>query len=223
MSDSEDITSYSNEDNITHDDHLEFSSLHASLISDVEGEEIVIEYNSAPSSPSSLAFRDISPLRTASAPSSPARSGSSVIPRTSSVKALVDQFEINPPSIMASNAKKEAAEDIRKIGHCKGWVTRYLNKLETLLVSGKDVLDSIDFKSVSEQIETQCDKILTYRNSIDDIYAKHNADTAFKIVFEDIDLFLTNTNQKVNDYAQKVARGAEQVVPVPDNIIKLSY
>ena len=220
MSDSEDITSYSNEDNITHDDHLEFSSLHASLISDVEGEEIVIEYNSAPSSPSSLAFRDISPLRTASAPSSPARSGSSVIPRTSSVKALVDRFEINPPSIMASNAKKEAAEDIRKIGHCKGWVTRYLNKLETLLVSGKDVLDSIDFKSVSEQIETQCDKILTYRNSIDDIYATHNADAAFKTVYDDIDLFLINTNQKVNDYALKVARGAEQVVPAPDNITK---
>ena len=153
MSDPEDITSYSNEDSYTtQDDQLEFSSLHASLIFDVEGEESVIEYNSAPSSPSSLAFRDISPLRTASAPSSPARSGPSVIPRTSSVKALVSHFE-NPPSIMTGNAKKEAAEDIRKIGHCKGWVTRYFNKLEALLVSGNDVLDSIEFKGVSEQIE----------------------------------------------------------------------
>ena len=105
MSESGDITSYSNEDNnITHEDQLEFSSLHASLISDVEGEDIAIEFNSAPSSPSSLALRDISPLRTASVPSSP-RSGSSVLPRTSSVKALVNQFE-NNPSIMAANAKK---------------------------------------------------------------------------------------------------------------------
>ena len=220
MSDSEDITSYSNEDNnITHEDQLEFSSLHASLISDVEGEDIAIEFNSAPSSPSSLALRDISPLRTASAPSSPSRSGSSVLPRTSSVKALVNQFE-NNPSIMAANAKKEAAEDIRKIGHCKGWVTRYFNKLETLLVSSNDVLDPIEFKNVSEQIEAQCDKIITYRNSVDDIYANHSAEAAFKSVYDDIELYLTNSNQRVNAYAQKVARGAGVVAPVNENISK---
>ena len=221
MSDSEDITSYSNEDNnITHEDQLEFSSLHASLISDVEGEDIVTEVKSAPSSPSSLAFRDISPLRTASAPSSPSRSGSSVIPRTSSVKALVSQFENNPPSIMAGNARKEAADDMRKIGHCKGWITRYFNKLETLLIASNDVLDSNEFKTLSDQLQVQFDKMLAYRDSVNDVYAKHNTDVPFKLIYDDIELCLNNSYQKVKDYALKVARGAAPVVPVNDNIIK---
>ena len=102
MSDLEDnITSYSDVlEDITPEERLEFTSLHASLLSDVEGELLVTDAKSAPTSPSRLALRDISPIRTTSAPSSPSRLGS-FVPRSSSVKSLVSKFESNLPSIMA--------------------------------------------------------------------------------------------------------------------------
>ena len=111
MSDFEDSsTSYADvSDDITSLEQSEISSLHASLLADVE-ESIVTETKSTPSSPSRLALRDISPVRTASAPVSPHSPGSTVIPRSSSVKILVSKFESNLPSIMAENAKKEDAD-----------------------------------------------------------------------------------------------------------------
>ena len=86
MSDSEDnITSYSNvSQEITLEERLEFSSLHASLLSDVEDQLLVTDAGSVPTSPSLLAFREISPIRTTStsAPTSPSRFGS-FVPRAS--------------------------------------------------------------------------------------------------------------------------------------------
>ena len=216
------ITSYFDEyENVTLEEQLELSSLHASLISDVEGEYIVTEVKSAPSSPSSLAFRDISPLRTSSTPSSPSRHGSSVIPRTSSVKALVSQFNNNQPSIMADKAKKEAADSLRKISYCKGWVTKYFNQLDTLLITGEDTLNPNEFKSISDKLQIQFDKMLSLRDSIGDVYAKHNVEAQGKVILEDIETCLNNFYQKVKDLALKVDRGgAAALVPENDNITK---
>ena len=113
MSDFEDSSiSYADvSDDINSLEQSEISSLHASLLADVE-ESIVTETKSTPSSPSRLALREISPVRTASAPVSPRSVDSTVFnfPRSSSVKNLVSKFDCFNPSIMAANAKKEAAD-----------------------------------------------------------------------------------------------------------------
>ena len=144
MSDLEDnITSYSDVlEDITPEERLEFTSLHASLLSDVEGELLVTDAKSAPTSPSRLAFREISPIRTTStsAPTSPSRLGLFVL-RASSVQALVSKFDTHTPSIMAEAAKQEAADQVRKISSAKGWITRSLKKLETLRIAGNDTID----------------------------------------------------------------------------------
>ena len=218
MSDLEDSsTSYADvSDDFNSFEHSEISSLHADLLADVE-ESIVTK--STPSSPSRLAFRDISPVRTASAPVSPHSVASTVnYPRSSSVKNLVSKFEFVKPSIMAANAKKEAADFVRKISYAKGWVTRSLNKLETLLLAGNDVLDPSEFRKQSDQLQDQFDKLLDLQISIGDIYAKHNAEAQFKVISEEIDLIISTSTLKLNDYALKVNRGAAALPP--DQITK---
>ena len=77
----------------TSDEKLEISSLHTSLLVDVEWQPLVDGSRSVPTSPSRLAFRESSPIRTisASAPTSPI-SLSSIVPRACSVRSLIGHF-----------------------------------------------------------------------------------------------------------------------------------
>ena len=160
MSDAEDDITCFNE--TTSEERLEISSLHASLLFDIEWQPLVDETRSVPTSPSRLAFRESSPIRTtsASAPTSPSRLGS-FVPRAYSVRALISKFDTNTPSIMAEAAKLEAKDQARKISSAKGWVTRSLKQLETLRIATDDKIDPFKFQSLAEQIQKQFYTILS--------------------------------------------------------------
>ena len=135
-------------DNLTVDDRSELLSLNSELLNSVEN--LVALSVSAPSSPVNLFSREVSPVRPASALSSP-RFGS-VVHRTSSVKDLVVRFDSQTTSSMAASAKKEAAPLVRQISHAKGWITRSLNKLDRLATATQDAIDPVKLETHSEQI-----------------------------------------------------------------------
>ena len=80
------------EEDISFQDRSEIESLKTSLISSLDG-EFVIETQSVPSSPNRALLSALPFDQTTSAPTSPVRFGSTAVPRTSSVKDLVNQFE----------------------------------------------------------------------------------------------------------------------------------
>ena len=98
-------------DDLTVDERSELLSLHSDLLNSVEN--LITVSVSAPSSPVNLFSREVSPVRSASAHTSP-RFGS-VIHRTSSVRDFVAKFDSHTTSSMAESAKKEAAPLVRKI------------------------------------------------------------------------------------------------------------
>ena len=146
-------------DNLTVDERSELLSLHSDLLNSIEN--LVTVSVSAPSSPVNLFSREVSPVRSASAHTSP-RFGS-VIHRTSSVKDLVAKFDSHTPFSMADAAKKEAAPLVRKITTAKGWITRRLHQLDVLVIANSDEIDPADFKSLSKQVNSQCDQIMVIR------------------------------------------------------------
>ena len=151
----------------TSDEKLEISSLHSSLLVDVEWQLLVDGSRSVPTSPSRLAFRESSLIRTtsASAPTSPT-SLSSIVPRAYSVRSLISHFETTAPSIMADEAKLESKDQARKISAAKVWITRRLKQLETMRIATNGKLDPFKFQSLAEQIQKQSDTILALTRSL---------------------------------------------------------
>ena len=203
-------------DDLTVDERSELLSLHSDLLNSVEN--LVTVSVSAPSSPVNLFSREVSPVRSASAHTSP-RFGS-VIHRTSSVRDLVAKFDSHTTSSMAESAKKEAAPLVRKISNAKGWITRSLNKLETLRIATQDEIDPVKFETHSNQIENQCDKIVEQQQAIGDIYLKHNAETQFERISEDLDNYVTSIQNDLKEYAAKVSRSDPGDSVSSDNITK---
>ena len=144
----------------------EISSLHASLLLECENLEPIFNTHSAPSTPV-LVRR--SAFGSRSLESSPTSLRSGV--RTSSVKDLIQTFEIPKFSNMADKAMSEAASWLSKISHAKKWVTRSLHNLESALVVGGDnKIDHNMNKIHSDQLLTQQEKIVTCEIAIEDIY-----------------------------------------------------
>ena len=138
----------------------EISSLHAELLLECEEFEPVSSVQSAPSTPVAARQGTLDLFRSRSLHSSPTNLGSGV--RTSSVKDLVNKFEISKSLNMAEvKAKSESAFSLGKIDYAKRWVTRILNSLQTALLAGGDKLDLNEFNKHNAQVQDQCDLIKT--------------------------------------------------------------
>ena len=98
----------------------EISSLHASLLSECEDYEPVSVVQSAPSTPVTVRQGAFDLFRSRSLQSSPTNLGSGV--RTSSVKDLINLFDLPNSSNMTEKAKSEAANSLSQITHAKKWV-----------------------------------------------------------------------------------------------------
>ena len=129
-------------DEITEEQRSDLELDKSSLISSLEEGEAREESRSAPQSPESrLLSRPMHHLLSVpqlglsvSTLSSPIRTGT--IPRTSSVRDLVRQFDTAGTLILGDpeTAKAEAADSISQLGHAKGWITRHLNALKQLVL-----------------------------------------------------------------------------------------
>ena len=203
-------------DNLTVDDRSELLSLNSELLNSVEN--LVALSVSAPSSPVKLFSREVSPVRPASALSSP-RFGS-VVHRTSSVKDLVVRFDSQTTSSMAASAKKEAAPLVRQISYAKGWITRSLKKLDRLATATEDAIDPVKLETHSEQVETQCDKIVEYQQAIGEIYVKFKAEDEFNTISDDLVNYVDSIQDKLKVYATKVFRPELDDSVSEDNITK---
>ena len=203
-------------DNLTVDDRSELLSLNSELLNSVEN--LVALSVSAPSSPVNLFSREVSPVRPASALSSP-RFGS-VVHRTSSVKDLVVRFDSQTTSSMAASAKKEAAPLVRQISYAKGWITRSLKKLDRLATATEDAIDPVKLEIHSEQVETQCDKIVEYQQAIGEIYVKFKAEDEFNTISDDLVNYVDSIQDKLKVYATKVSRPELDDSVSEDNITK---
>ena len=124
-------------DDITDEERSELELEKSSLINSLEA-ELREESRSAPQSPESRFLSrpvhdllSVPPLGlSVSTPSSPFRSGT--IPRTSSVRDLVRQFDTAGTLIMGDPeiAKAEAADMLSKVALAKAWTTRYLKRFK---------------------------------------------------------------------------------------------
>ena len=150
-------------DEITDEQRANLALDKSSLIESLES-ELLEESRSAPVSPESrLLSRPVQHLLSApplglsvSTPSSPIRAGT--IPRTSSVRDLVQQFETSDTLIMGDPdiAKAEAADILSKVALAKAWTTRYLKRFKAHDEAGTLTRDQYTF--TSEKVQGQMDK-----------------------------------------------------------------
>ena len=201
------------EEDISFQDRSEIESLKSSLISSLDGES-VIETQSAPSSPRRALLSALPFEQTTSAPTSPVRFGSTVVPRTSSVKDLVVQFEtLCIPKMGDPNAAaSEAVTMLRQLSTAKGWITRYVKALEVSHLAGN--LDADVFKEQFAKVNAQLDKLMNLNTDIGNVYRKHNAEENFKDISDGITAAINTAEEHMRDYADKVPKG-----PVPADLL----
>ena len=214
-------------DDITDEERSELELEKSSLINSLEA-ELREESRSAPQSPESRFLSrpvhdllSVPPLGlSVSTPSSPFRSGT--IPRTSSVRDLVRQFDTASILIMSDleTAKAEAADSLSQLGHAKGWITRHLNAFDVLEAAG--TLTSDKFTVLSDKVQIQIDKLMTYHAAIFIIYSKHNVVAEFKTIGDGITEAIDRAQDGLKHYAALAKRHVAVVAPDPpgDNVTK---
>ena len=197
----------------------EISSLHASLLLECEDYEPVSVVQSAPSTPVTVRQGAFDLFRSRSLQSSPPNLG--LVVKTSSVKDLINLFDLPNSSNMAEKAKSEAANYLSKISHAKKWISRSLSNLENaLLIAGENKIDPLVYKTNSDQFQAQYGKIITHQIAIEDIYTKHKVAALFEPINNDIEKYLKDKQDELNVFAARVDKPALGVFPPGKQVTK---